>query len=78
MQSSHGKSEGAKRIKLADKTANLTALVESPPLEWDLARRRADVGRVIAGCRGGDPVLAGTFDVVVARVRSALAAEALA
>ena len=79
--SSRGKSEGAKRIKLADKTANLTALVESPPLEWELARRSAYLDwaeRVIAGCRGVDPVLEGTFDVVVARVRSALAAEALA
>lgn len=75
-QSSEGKSPGAKRIKLADKAANLLALAESPPVGWDAARRADYVDwalRVIAGCRGIDPVLEAEFDHAVRRARSALA-----
>jgi len=73
--SSAGKSPGAKRIKLADKTANLTALVESPPVDWETARRTAYVDwaeRVIAGCRGVDAGLEAEFDRTVLRVRQSL------
>ena len=45
----------AKVIKLADKIANLTDLIESPPVDWSLERRQKYVdwsNRVIAGCRG--------------------------
>jgi guanosine-3',5'-bis(diphosphate) 3'-pyrophosphohydrolase len=45
----------AKVIKLADKIANLTDLVVSPPAHWSLERRQQYVdwsNRVIAGCRG--------------------------
>jgi guanosine-3',5'-bis(diphosphate) 3'-pyrophosphohydrolase len=45
----------AKIIKLADKTANLTDMIVSPPADWSLKRRQqylAWSNRVIAGCRG--------------------------
>lgn len=69
------KSDGARRIKLADKASNLTALAESPPVHWDAARRAEYVAwaeRVIAGCRGIDPVLEAGFDAAAARARAAL------
>lgn len=73
--SSPGKSDRAKRIKLADKTANVVALTESPPADWDMERKRAYVDwaeRVIAGCRGVDAVLEAGFDAAVVRARAAL------
>ncbi len=69
------KSEGAKRIKLADKASNLAALCDSPPAHWDHARRAEYVAwacRVIVGCRGVDPLLEAAFDAEVARARTAL------
>jgi len=69
------KSEAARRIKLADKAANLAAIAQSPPTHWDLARKRAYLdwaGSVIAGCRGVDPVLEAAFDDAAARLRAAL------
>jgi (p)ppGpp synthase/HD superfamily hydrolase len=74
--SSPGKSPGAKRIKLADKASNLTALVESPPADWDQSRRLAYIAwaeQVIAGCRGVDPVLEAGFDMALQSARQALA-----
>jgi (p)ppGpp synthase/HD superfamily hydrolase len=70
-----GKSDQARRIKLADKASNLTALAESPPTHWDDARRREYVAwaeRVIGGCRGIDPVLEAAFDAAAARAKTAL------
>jgi (p)ppGpp synthase/HD superfamily hydrolase len=69
------KSEAARRIKLADKAANLAAIAQSPPTHWDLARKRAYLewaGDVIAGCRGVDPVLEEAFDHEAARLRATL------
>jgi (p)ppGpp synthase/HD superfamily hydrolase len=73
------KSDHAKRIKLTDKASNLTALAESPPTFWDAARRVAYVAwaeRVIAGCRGVDPVLEAAFDAAVLRARNAIGVPA--
>lgn len=70
-----GKSRGIKRIKLADKASNLTALVDSPPRAWDLGRRRRylDGAReVVAGLRGIDPVLEDAFDREAARLEAAI------
>ena len=50
----------AKVIKLADKIANLTDLVNSPPAHWPLERKQAYVrwsGRVVQGCRGANASL---------------------
>jgi len=71
-----GKSASARRIKLADKAANLAALCDSPPTDWDASRRRAYLDwaeAVIAGCRGVDPVLEAAFDAELTRARRALA-----
>jgi (p)ppGpp synthase/HD superfamily hydrolase len=73
------KTEGARRIKLADKASNLTALAESPPAHWDAARRAEYVDwaeRVIARCRGIDPVLEAAFEAAVVRARAALGVAA--
>lgn len=69
------KSDRARRIKLADKTSNLTALVDSPPTDWDGVRKTAYVDwalEVVAGCRGLDPALEAAFDDAVIRARAAL------
>jgi (p)ppGpp synthase/HD superfamily hydrolase len=69
------KSDGAKRIKLADKASNLTALVESPPHFWEVGRKRAYVAwarDVAAGLRGVDPVLDLAFEEAAARAEAEL------
>ncbi|WP_174302004.1 HD domain-containing protein [Caulobacter sp. S45] len=62
-------SRGAKLIKLADKTANLRALVASPPPDWTAERRdeyRDWAREVVAGCRGASPWLEARFDEAAA------------
>lgn len=69
-----GKSPGARRIKLADKAANLASLADTPP-DWPLARKRAYLDwaeAVVAGARGIDPVLEAAFDREAARLRGLL------
>lgn len=64
-------SDGAKLIKLADKTANLRALAASPPLDWDAARRLQYVEwsrRVAAGCSGVNDALENGFLAAAAAV----------
>ncbi len=58
-------SQGAKIIKLADKTSNLRALRSSPPAGWPEARLREYVVwavEVVAGCRGANAWLETEFD----------------
>jgi guanosine-3',5'-bis(diphosphate) 3'-pyrophosphohydrolase len=58
----------AKVIKLADKIANLTDLIVSPPVHWPLERRQQYVAwsnRVIAGCRGHNSKLEQLYDARV-------------
>lgn len=66
-------SQPAKRITLADKASNLTALVTSSEgndavlaeyLDWAM--------RVVEGCRDIDPVLEAEFDAAAAMARRAL------
>lgn len=69
------KSDGAKRIKLADKASNLAALAESPPHWWDASRRREYLSwarAVVAGLRGTDPALEAAFDEAAAAAERAL------
>lgn len=59
------KSARGKMIKIADKTSNLRAMIDSPPADWSLRRRLeyfewADA--VVAGCRGVNPRLEVWFD----------------
>jgi GTP diphosphokinase / guanosine-3',5'-bis(diphosphate) 3'-diphosphatase len=58
-------SERAKRVKLADKIANLRDVAASPPSDWTLERRRAYFDwakRVVDRLRGVDARLEAVFD----------------
>ncbi|MDX1605641.1 MAG: HD domain-containing protein, partial [Candidatus Competibacterales bacterium] len=58
-------SEGARLVKLADKISNLRDLIEHPPADWPLTRRREyfDWARqVVDGLRGIHPELETVFD----------------
>jgi len=58
----------AKVIKLADKIANLTDILASPPAHWPLERRQQYVdwsNKVIAGCRGHNVQLEKIYDAKV-------------
>jgi guanosine-3',5'-bis(diphosphate) 3'-pyrophosphohydrolase len=68
-------SDDAKRLKLADKIANVRDLSESPPLGWSLERKIAYLDwteAVVAGCRGVDPTLERIYDEALDRSRAAL------
>jgi len=72
------KSDRAKMVKIADKTSNLRSILESPPLGWDLGRRREYFEwskRVVDGCRGVSPRLEQWFDAAYAAGLSALERE---
>ncbi|MEA3274878.1 MAG: HD domain-containing protein [Pseudomonadota bacterium] len=65
-----GASYAAKLVKLADKICNLRDVDQSPPVEWDLARRQAyfDWAReVVAQIRGTQPRLEALFDAAYGR-----------
>ena len=58
-------------LKIADKLSNLTALLESPPSDWSIQRRReyADWALlVVNGCRTGHPQMAVEFDELRAQL----------
>ena len=62
-------SERAKLIKLADKICNLRDVANTPPVDWDLNKRREYFDwakRVIDGLRGVHPQLEALFDVAYA------------
>ncbi len=65
-----GASEGARLVKLADKICNLRDLLEHPPADWDLARRREYfdwAAAVVARLRGTHAGLETLFDQVHSR-----------
>ncbi len=58
-------SDQAKKVKLADKIANLRDVAASPPENWSLERRQEYFDwakRVVDGLRGVDPVLESLFE----------------
>lgn len=62
-------SQGAKVIKLADKTSNLRAMADSPPRDWPEVRRAEYLAwgrRVVDNCRGANPWLEAQFDAAAA------------
>lgn len=67
---SASKSQGAKLVKLADKTANLRDLVATPPADWS-AERRAKyfewAREVVEGLRGCNAALEASFDEAYAK-----------
>jgi len=59
-------SDGAKMIKIADKTSNLHSILNSPPRGWDLTRKKEYFDwakRVVEGCRGVSENLEAEFDL---------------
>jgi guanosine-3',5'-bis(diphosphate) 3'-pyrophosphohydrolase len=66
------KSPRARLLKLADKTSNVTAVVESPPADWSQEELedylRWAVSVVDAGCRGLNAELEAKFDHAVGKV----------
>ena len=65
-----GLSAAARRVKLADKIANLRDVADDPPKGWTLQRRQEyfDWARdVVAGLRGKEPRLEALFDAAYAR-----------
>ena len=59
------KSDRAKMLKMADKTSNLHSMIDSPPVDWSLERKRGYfewAGDVVAGCRGINEYLEKEFD----------------
>jgi (p)ppGpp synthase/HD superfamily hydrolase len=72
------KSDAAKQLKLADKISNLRAIAESPPANWNHARRTEYVGwagRVADGCRGVNAALDALFDATYRAAMERLAQE---
>jgi GTP diphosphokinase / guanosine-3',5'-bis(diphosphate) 3'-diphosphatase len=58
--------DGAKMIKIADKTSNLHSILNSPPRGWDLTRKKEYFDwakRVVEGCRGVSENLEAEFDL---------------
>ena len=65
----------AKILKLADKTSNLRAMAESPPVDWPLERRREYVGwarSVVAGLGDVCPSLQAQFEEAAKKAEEAL------
>lgn len=63
-------SDRAKMVKLADKSANLRTLLESPPPDWEKKRITEYftwAKSVVDGCRGVNKGLEKTFDDLYAR-----------
>ena len=63
----------AKTIKIADKAANLTDLLNSPPAEWAEERLRKYVEwsrQVVDGCRGHNALLEGIYDAKAAELNA--------
>ncbi|OYP33141.1 HD domain-containing protein [Rhodopirellula sp. MGV] len=62
------KSDGAKQIKLADKTCNLRTMLDDPPQDWPISRQLEYVrwaNEVIAGLKGINEALDNAADAVV-------------
>jgi len=68
----------AKQIKLGDKICNTRDVVENPPTDWSLQKRRDYLdwaAEVVGGCRGANVALERYFDQVLQDGRLALARE---
>jgi guanosine-3',5'-bis(diphosphate) 3'-pyrophosphohydrolase len=81
IESAPALSEGAVLIKLADKTANIQDIIDSPPQGWSLQRkvRYLDWAEsVVDGCASVNDPLQSLFRKTLAHARDVLAAEAVA
>ncbi len=69
-------SDGAKQIKLADKINNVEDIIDNPPKNWSVERRKRYIKwseKVIAGVRGVNPHLESHFDVAAKKAKEKLA-----
>jgi len=60
----------AKMIKIADKTANLSDILDSPPIGWSMKRLQEYVrwsANVVEGCRGHNESLETLYDATAAK-----------
>ena len=67
----------AKLVKLTDEISNVRSIIETPPAEWSLERRREYFNwseRVVAGCHGSNAALEQAYDDLVAEGRKILSA----
>ena len=70
IQTAPKKSVRAQTLKLADKISNLRSILERPPADWSLERKRQYfewARQVVDGLSAPDPVLKAEFDRVYAR-----------
>jgi guanosine-3',5'-bis(diphosphate) 3'-pyrophosphohydrolase len=68
-------SRTAKAIKIADKISNVRDVTDSPPADWDFARRTEYLNwteKVVAGCRGTNAALERYYDEVLEKGRATL------
>jgi (p)ppGpp synthase/HD superfamily hydrolase len=68
------RSPRAKILKIADKLSNVREILTDPPADWDVVRRRDYIEwavRVVAGLRGGAPLLEKEFDAAAEAARAA-------
>jgi (p)ppGpp synthase/HD superfamily hydrolase len=69
------KSEGAKLVKLADKTSNLRTIAASPAADWSVKRRLEYIAwakSVVAGLRGTSPWLEQQFDAAAIQAEQSI------
>jgi (p)ppGpp synthase/HD superfamily hydrolase len=65
----------AKLVKLADKISNVRSIVQTPPAEWSLERKREYLdwsAQVVEGCRGCNLALERAYDEILAEGRQIL------
>ncbi|HEX8246930.1 MAG TPA: HD domain-containing protein [Pyrinomonadaceae bacterium] len=65
-------SPGAKLVKLGDKISNITDILNNPPHDWSLERKREYVEwgeKVVAGLRGANENLEKHFDEIAAQAK---------
>lgn len=75
IESAAHKTQNAKLLKLADKICNVRDLIDSPPRNWSLERRREYLlwsENVVAGLRGVNAGLENHFDQLLASGKQAL------
>ncbi|HEX8368716.1 MAG TPA: HD domain-containing protein [Pyrinomonadaceae bacterium] len=65
-------SSGAKLVKLGDKISNITDIMNNPPLDWSVQRKREYVEwgeKVVAGLRGANENLEKYFDEIASQAK---------
>jgi guanosine-3',5'-bis(diphosphate) 3'-pyrophosphohydrolase len=65
----------AKLVKLGDKISNISDVMNNPPADWDLERRREYIEwgeKVVEGLRGSNQALEKRFDQTVLAARKAI------